>query len=145
MLHQEISEGASLTALENVALVTEIAERPIDPLEALELVGLGNRRDHFPSQLSGGEQQRVAIARAVAKRPDVLLCDEPTGALDYATGKLVLEVLERVNRELGTITAVITHNAAIAGMADRVIRISSGTIIEERVNASRLAPSEISW
>ncbi len=135
----------SLTALENVALVTEIAEHPIDPAEALDLVGLGNRRNHFPSQLSGGEQQRVAIARAVAKRPDVLLCDEPTGALDYATGKLVLEVLERVNRELGTITAVITHNAAIAGMADRVIRISSGEIIEERVNASKLAPSEISW
>ncbi len=135
----------SLTALENVALVTEIAERPLSPLEALDLVGLGERRDHFPSQLSGGEQQRVAIARAVAKRPDVLLCDEPTGALDYATGKLVLEVLERVNRELGTITAVITHNAAIAGMADRVIRISSGTIIEERRNATRLAPSEISW
>jgi putative ABC transport system ATP-binding protein len=135
----------SLTALENVALVTEIAERPLSPLEALDLVGLGERRSHFPSQLSGGEQQRVAIARAVAKRPDVLLCDEPTGALDYATGKLVLEVLDRVNRELGTITAVITHNAAIAGMADRVIRISSGTIIEERRNATRLAPSEISW
>ncbi len=135
----------SLTALENVALVTEIAEHPMSALEALELVGLGDRRDHFPSQLSGGEQQRVAIARAVAKRPDVLLCDEPTGALDYATGKLVLEVLERVNRELGTITAVITHNAAIAGMADRVIRISSGAIIEERRNATRLAPSEISW
>jgi putative ABC transport system ATP-binding protein len=97
----------SLTALENVALVTEIAEQPIDPAEALELVGLSNRRDHFPSQLSGGEQQRVAIARAVAKRPDVLLCDEPTGALDYATGKIVLEVLARVNRELSTITAVI--------------------------------------
>src|SRR5574340_31255 len=101
----------SLTALENVALVTEIAENPFDPVAALEMVGLGNRRDHFPSQLSGGEQQRVAIARAVAKRPDVLLCDEPTGALDYATGKLVLEVLERVNRELGTIVAIITHNA----------------------------------
>lgn len=135
----------SLTALENVALVTEIAEHPIDPGAALDLVGLGNRRNHFPSQLSGGEQQRVAIARAVAKRPDVLLCDEPTGALDYATGKLVLEVLERVNRELGTITAVITHNAAIAGMADRVIRISSGSIIEVRRNESKVAPSEISW
>jgi len=135
----------SLTALENVALVTEIAENPLDPAEALELVGLGNRRDHFPSQLSGGEQQRVAIARAVAKRPDVLLCDEPTGALDYATGKIVLEVLDRVNRELGTITAVITHNAAIAGMADRVIRISSGEIIEVRRNEVKVAPSEISW
>ena len=135
----------SLTALENVALVTEIAENPLDPTEALDLVGLGMRRDHFPSQLSGGEQQRVAIARAVAKRPDVLLCDEPTGALDYATGKLVLEVLERVNRELGTITAVITHNAAIAGMADRVIRISSGAITEIQRNEVKVAPSEISW
>ena len=135
----------SLTALENVALVTEIAEHPLDPADALDLVGLGPRRDHFPSQLSGGEQQRVAIARAVAKRPDVLLCDEPTGALDYATGKLVLEVLARVNRELGTITAVITHNAAIAGMADRVIRISSGEIVEVRRNESRVAPSGISW
>lgn len=135
----------SLTALENVALVTEIAEKPVDPREALELVGLGNRRDHFPSQLSGGEQQRVAIARAVAKRPDVLLCDEPTGALDYATGKLVLEVLAQVNREMGTITAVITHNAAIAGMADRVIRISSGTILEVKRNEKKLAPAEIAW
>jgi putative ABC transport system ATP-binding protein len=135
----------SLTALENVALVTEIAEHPIDPAEALDLVGLANRANHFPSQLSGGEQQRVAIARAVAKRPDVLLCDEPTGALDYTTGKLVLEVLERVNRELGTITAVITHNAAIAGMADRVIRISSGTITEIVRNETKVAPSEISW
>ncbi len=135
----------SLTALENVALVTEIAEHPISPADALDLVGLGKRRDHFPSQLSGGEQQRVAIARAVAKHPDVLLCDEPTGALDYATGKLVLEVLERVNRELGTITAVITHNAAIAGMADRVIRISSGSIVEIRRNEQKLAPSQIAW
>ena len=135
----------SLTALENVALVTEIAEHPLDPAEALDLVGLSNRANHFPSQLSGGEQQRVAIARAVAKRPDVLLCDEPTGALDYATGKIVLQVLERVNRELGTITAVITHNAAIAGMADRVIRISSGEIVEVRRNEVKLAPSEISW
>jgi putative ABC transport system ATP-binding protein len=135
----------SLTAFENVALVTEIAERPIDPAEALDLVGLGSRANHFPSQLSGGEQQRVAIARAVAKRPDVLLCDEPTGALDYATGRLVLEVLERVNRELGTITAVITHNAAIAGMADRVIRISSGSITEVLRNEVKVKPSEISW
>ena len=135
----------SLTAIENVALVTEIAEHPLDPGEALNLVGLGNRRDHFPSQLSGGEQQRVAIARAVAKRPDVLLCDEPTGALDYATGKLVLEVLQLVNRELGTLIAVITHNAAIAGVADRVIRISSGEIVEVRRNEVKLQPSEISW
>jgi putative ABC transport system ATP-binding protein len=135
----------SLTALENVALVTEIATNPLDPAEALRLVGLGARLDHFPAQLSGGEQQRVAIARAVAKRPDVLLCDEPTGALDYPTGKLVLEVLERVNRELGTLTVVITHNAAIAGMAERVIRISSGEIAEIRANERRVAPGELSW
>ena len=124
----------SLTALENVALVTEIATASIDPAEALRLVDLGDRLNHFPAQLSGGEQQRVAIARAVAKRPDVLLCDEPTGALDYPTGKLVLEVLERVNREMGTLTVVITHNAAIAGMAERVIRISSGEIVEVTAN-----------
>jgi putative ABC transport system ATP-binding protein len=135
----------SLTALENVALVTEIATSPLDPAEALRLVGLGARLDHFPAQLSGGEQQRVAIARAVAKRPDVLLCDEPTGALDYPTGKLVLEVLERVNRELGTLTVVITHNAAIAGMAERVIRISSGEIAEISVNERRVSPADLSW
>jgi putative ABC transport system ATP-binding protein len=135
----------SLTALENVSLVTEIADRPLDPEEALRLVDLGERLHHFPAQLSGGEQQRVAIARAVAKRPDVLLCDEPTGALDYATGKIVLEVLSRVNQELKTTTAVITHNAAIAGMADRVIRMSSGQITEITRNARRLAPSELSW
>jgi putative ABC transport system ATP-binding protein len=135
----------SLTALENVSLVTEIAENPLDPQEALKLVGLGDRLHHFPAQLSGGEQQRVAIARAVVKQPDVLLCDEPTGALDYATGKLVLEVLEEVNRRLGTITVVITHNAAIAAMADRVIRISSGEIVEIRRNGRRASPSELSW
>lgn len=135
----------SLTALENVTLVTEIAEHPMGGREALGLVGLEDRLNHFPAQLSGGEQQRVAIARAVAKRPDVLLCDEPTGALDYATGKLVLEVLERVNRELGTITAIITHNAAIAAMAGRVVRISSGRIAEIRCNQTRVAPSELSW
>lgn len=135
----------SLTARENVQLVTEIASDPMDPAEALRLVGLGGRLDHFPAQMSGGEQQRVAIARAVAKRPDVLLCDEPTGALDYETGKLVLEVLERVNRELGTTTAVITHNAAIAGMADRVIRLRSGRIVEIVENAVRLSPSELEW
>ncbi|MBL8384140.1 MAG: ABC transporter ATP-binding protein [Burkholderiales bacterium] len=135
----------SLTAAENVALVTELAEAPMAPAAALALVGLAERAGHFPAQLSGGEQQRVAIARAVAKRPDVLLCDEPTGALDYATGKLVLEVLERVNRELGTITVVITHNAAIAAMADRVIRISSGRIVEDRRNARRAHPAELSW
>ncbi len=108
-------------------------------------MGLGDRLDHFPAQLSGGEQQRVAIARAIAKRPDILLCDEPTGSLDYPTGRRVLEVLERANRELGTLTIVITHNAAIAGMADRVIRISSGSIVETHRNATRQAPAELSW
>ena len=135
----------SLTALENVALVTEIADHPMDPEQALRMVDLGERLHHFPSQLSGGEQQRVAIARAVAKRPDILLCDEPTGALDYPTGKLVLEVLERINRELGTIAVVITHNAAIAGMADRVIRVGSGRIVEITRNERRISPSELSW
>jgi putative ABC transport system ATP-binding protein len=135
----------SLTALENVALVTEIAPNPMDPADALALVGLAERQHHFPAELSGGEQQRVAIARAVAKRPDVLLCDEPTGALDFETGVLVLEVLERVNRELGTTTAVITHNASIAGMADRVIRMRSGRIASEERNAVRAAPRDLSW
>jgi putative ABC transport system ATP-binding protein len=131
--------------MENVAIVTEIAAAPLDAASALELVGLGNRLNHFPAQLSGGEQQRVAIARAVAKRPDVLLCDEPTGSLDYATGKVVLEVLERVNRELGTLTIVITHNAAIAAMADRVIHIGSGRISRITVNETRRSPAEVSW
>jgi putative ABC transport system ATP-binding protein len=135
----------SLTALENVELVTDIAEHPVQPAEALTLVGLGDRLHHFPAQLSGGEQQRIAIARAVAKRPTVLLCDEPTGALDYQTGKIVLEVLERVNRELGTTVLLITHNAAIAAMADRVIRMSSGKILEITSNAKRLTPSELRW
>jgi putative ABC transport system ATP-binding protein len=135
----------SLTALENVALVTEIAERPMEPAAALALVGLGERMHHFPSQLSGGEQQRVAIARAVAKRPDALLCDEPTGALDFETGKLVLEVLERVNRELGTTTAIITHNASIAAMADRVVRLRSGRIADIQRNATRARPDEVAW
>ena len=135
----------SLTALENVALVTEIADHPLDPKDALLMVDLGNRLNHFPAQLSGGEQQRVAIARAVAKRPDVLLCDEPTGALDYATGKIVLEVLERVNKELGTTTAVITHNAAIGAMADRVVKISSGQIIDIQRNKTRASPSDLVW
>jgi putative ABC transport system ATP-binding protein len=135
----------SLTARENVALVTEIATRPIAPEEALALVGLGARLDHFPAQLSGGEQQRVAIARAIAKRPDVLLCDEPTGALDYETGKLVLEAIERVNRELGTTTAVITHNAAIAAMADRVVRMHSGSIASVEHNQRRASPAELEW
>jgi putative ABC transport system ATP-binding protein len=135
----------SLTALENISLVTEIAERPMDPAEALALVGLGERMSHFPSQLSGGEQQRVAIARAIAKRPDALLCDEPTGALDFETGKLVLEVLDRVNREMGTTTAIITHNASIAAMADRVVRLRSGSISEIRRNATRARPEEVAW
>jgi putative ABC transport system ATP-binding protein len=135
----------SLTARENVALVTEIAERPMDPVEALRLVGLDERLDHFPAQLSGGEQQRVAIARAVAKRPDALLCDEPTGALDYETGKVVLDVLDRLNRELGTTTAVITHNASIAAMADRVIRLRSGRITDIHHNERRASAGEISW
>jgi putative ABC transport system ATP-binding protein len=135
----------SLTARENVALVTEIAEHPMTPEAALELVGLSDRLDHFPAQLSGGEQQRVAIARAVAKRPDVLLCDEPTGALDFATGKLVLQVLERTNQELGTTTAVITHNAAIARMADRVVRLRSGRVVEVSRNERRARPDELEW
>ncbi|MDX9768086.1 MAG: ABC transporter ATP-binding protein [Ectothiorhodospiraceae bacterium] len=135
----------SLTARENVAIVTEIARDPMPPEEALALVGLGERLDHFPAQLSGGEQQRVAIARAVAKRPQVLLCDEPTGALDSKTGIVVLEVLERINRELGTTTAVITHNAGIADMADRVIHFSDGRIHDIRTNAHKKAPRELSW
>ncbi|MDX1431081.1 MAG: ABC transporter ATP-binding protein [Gammaproteobacteria bacterium] len=135
----------SLTASENVALVTEIAANPMDPGAALEIVGLGERLDHFPAQLSGGEQQRVAIARAIAKRPDILLCDEPTGALDSATGILVLEALELVNRELGTTTAVITHNTTIGDMADRVIHLADGRIAEERSNPSRRPARELSW
>jgi putative ABC transport system ATP-binding protein len=136
---------SSLTVRENVALVTDIAENPMKPEEALALVGLEQRLNHFPSQLSGGEQQRVAIARAVAKRPDVLLCDEPTGALDYETGKVVLEVIARVNRELGTTAVVITHNAAIAGMADRVMRLANGRIVSVEKNPRKLTPSELSW
>jgi putative ABC transport system ATP-binding protein len=135
----------SLTALENVQLVTEISPQPMDAYDALKLVGLEDRVHHFPAQLSGGEQQRVAIARAIAKQPDILLCDEPTGALDFRTGKLVLEVLERINRELGTTTAVITHNAAIAGMAHRVVYISSGRITRVETNQVRLAPGDIQW
>ena len=135
----------SLTARENVALVTEIARDPMRPEEALALVGLHERLDHFPSQLSGGEQQRVAIARAIVKRPDVLFCDEPTGALDLETGKLVLEALDRVNREFKTTTAVITHNVSIAKMADRVVYLRSGKISEIRSNAVRVAPAELEW
>jgi putative ABC transport system ATP-binding protein len=135
----------SLTARENVALVTDIVENPMAPEDALGLVGLAGRLDHFPSQLSGGEQQRVAIARAVAKRPDVLLCDEPTGALDIATGILVLQAIEQVNRELGTTTAVITHNAAVAGMANRVVALSDGRIASVRENDTRLTPDQLQW
>ncbi len=135
----------SLTARENVAAVTEISRAPMRPEEALGLVGLGERLDHFPAQLSGGEQQRVAIARAIAKNPAVLLCDEPTGALDSTTGVVVLEALEKVNRELGTLTVLITHNAGIADMADRVIRLSDGHIVEERRNAVKKAAHELSW
>jgi putative ABC transport system ATP-binding protein len=135
----------SLTARENVALITEIARDPVAPEEALELVGLAHRLDHFPAQLSGGEQQRVAIARAIAKRPDVLLCDEPTGALDVATGILVLEAIERVNRDLGTTTAVITHNAVIAEMADRVISLSDGHVSGVRSNPAKVAARELVW
>jgi putative ABC transport system ATP-binding protein len=135
----------SLTARENVALAGEIAPNPVPAEEALERVGLSGRMDHFPSQLSGGEQQRVAIARAIAKRPDVLLCDEPTGALDAATGRSVLEVLDRVNRDLGTTVAIITHNASIGGMADRVVRMADGRIALETRNERRASPEEISW
>ena len=135
----------SLTAREIVALVTEIARNPMEPIQALEIVGLGKRLDHFPAQLSGGEQQRVAIARAIAKRPEILLCDEPTGALDSATGILVLEAIELVNRELGTTTAVITHNSAIGDMADRVLRLADGQIVDDKTNANRIAARELSW
>ena len=135
----------SLTVRENLALVTDIATNPMPVDEAIELVGLTPRRDHFPAQLSGGEQQRVAIARAIVKRPDVLLCDEPTGALDYVTGKLVLEVIAKINVELGTTAIVITHNAAIAGMADRVIYLGDGRIQKIEVNTHKVSPSELSW
>ncbi len=135
----------SLTARENVALITDIARDPMKPEEALEMVGLKNRMDHFPSQLSGGEQQRVAIARAIAKRPEVLLCDEPTGALDVTTGIAVLEAVEQINRELGTLTVIITHNAAMAEMADRVLYLSDGQIVKARKNDVRLPVTELRW
>jgi len=135
----------SLTARENVALITSIAPNPMPPEEALEMVGLGARMDHFPSQLSGGEQQRVAIARAIAKRPEVLLCDEPTGALDVHTGITVLEAVERINRELGTLTVIITHNAAMAEMADRVLHLSDGKIVGSQTNATRLPVDQLRW
>lgn len=136
---------AALSARENVALVTDISANPMRPEEALELVGLGHRMDHFPAEMSGGEQQRVAIARAIAKRPEVLLCDEPTGALDSRTGVQVLEALDRVNREFRTTTAVITHNAAIRKMAHRVIRFQDGRVTEQSRNDTRVPPSEIEW
>lgn len=136
---------SSLTAKENVAIVTDIAKNPMSPEEALALVGLSDRLDHFPSQLSGGEQQRVAIARAVAKRPEVLLCDEPTGSLDSKTGIQVLETLETVNEELGTTTVVITHNVVIGQMADRVIRLSDGRVVESLANEHRAPPSSLHW
>jgi len=135
----------SLTARENVSIVTEISRNPLNPEDALSIVGLSERMDHFPSQLSGGEQQRVAIARAISKNPEVLLCDEPTGALDISTGIVVLEALERVNRELGTMTAIITHNADIAAMADRVVHLKDGRISEISANAKRKNPSELHW
>ena len=136
---------SSLMAGENVALITDIARDPMKPEEALEMVGLTARMDHFPSQLSGGEQQRVAIARAIAKRPEVLLCDEPTGALDVTTGIAVLEAVERINRELGTLTVIITHNAAMAEMADRVLHLSDGQIVKSRHNAVRQPVSSLQW
>jgi putative ABC transport system ATP-binding protein len=135
----------SLTARENVALVTDIVDEPMAPEDALKLVNMSTRLDHFPSQLSGGEQQRVAIARAVAKRPDVLLCDEPTGALDIATGILVLEAIQQVNEELGTTTAVITHNAAVAAMADRVVSLSDGRVVSDKHNERKVKAAELSW
>lgn len=135
----------SLTARENVALITEIARDPISAEEALDMVNLSPRLDHFPAQLSGGEQQRVAIARAIAKRPEVLLCDEPTGALDIKTGIVVLEALQRVNRELGTLTVLITHNAAMADMADRVIRFADGRVQSVRENMTKVPASSLSW
>jgi putative ABC transport system ATP-binding protein len=135
----------SLTARENVGIITEIARDPMTPEQALGMVNLGARLDHFPAQLSGGEQQRVAIARAIAKRPEVLLCDEPTGALDVRTGIVVLEAIERVNRELGTLTVLITHNAAMAGMADRVVHLSDGQVHQIRTNAQRAPAALLQW
>lgn len=135
----------SLTALENVALITGISRDPMTPEEALDMVGLSARKNHFPSQLSGGEQQRVAIARAIAKRPEVLLCDEPTGALDVTTGIAVLEAVERINRELGTLTVIITHNAVMSEMADRVLYLSDGKIVKSVRNETRLPAAQLKW
>lgn len=135
----------SLTARENVTLVTDIADDPMAPEDALRLVDLGNRMDHFPAQLSGGEQQRVAIARAIAKRPDVLLCDEPTGALDSSTGRVVLRALEQVNEQLGTTTAIITHNVAIAAMGDRVIQLRNGEVVDVQENRQKVTADHVEW
>jgi putative ABC transport system ATP-binding protein len=135
----------NLTVSENVRLVAQIASEPMPPDEALELVGLSHRLDHFPSQLSGGEQQRVAVARAIVKRPDILLCDEPTGALDADTGRLVLAAIAKVNAELGTTTVVITHNSAIAGMATRILRLSGGRIAREEVNPIQMSAEDVTW
>jgi putative ABC transport system ATP-binding protein len=135
----------SLTARENVALITDISCDPMKPEEALAMVGLEHRMDHFPSQLSGGEQQRVAIARAIAKKPEVLLCDEPTGALDVSTGITVLEAVERINRELGTLTVIITHNADMAGMADRVLYLKDGKIVKSQLNETRVPVTSLVW
>lgn len=135
----------NLTAIENVELATDLVKNSMSPQAALDLVGLSERRNHFPSQLSGGEQQRVAIARAIAKRPDILLCDEPTGALDLKTGKLVLEAISRINRELGTLIVVITHNSAIAGLADRVVYLSDGQISEVQKNKTKISIDEVRW
>ena len=145
IVYQCYTLGPSLTARENIALVTEISQDPLDPGEALELVGLTERMDQFPAQLSGGEQQRVAIARAVAKRPEILLCDEPTGALDFKTGIRVLEVIDEVNRTLGTTTAVITHHAPIASMADRIVSLSDGMVASDHSNDEKVSPDELSW
>lgn len=135
----------NLTALENVELATELVPHPMPAMEALKMVGLLERGHHFPSQLSGGEQQRVAIARAIAKRPDILLCDEPTGALDIKTGKLVLEAIDRINREFGTLVVIITHNSAIAGLADRVVYLSDGQISEIKTNTKKISINEVHW
>jgi putative ABC transport system ATP-binding protein len=135
----------NLTVRENVRLVAQIAANPMRPEEALELVGLSHRLDHFPSQLSGGEQQRVAVARAIVKRPDILLCDEPTGALDADTGRLVLAAIAKVNAELGTTTVVITHNSAIAAMATRILRLSGGRIALEEMNPTPMRAEDVTW
>ena len=144
-IFQFFNLSSSLTARENVELITEIAERPMDPAQALGLVGLQDRMDHFPAELSGGQQQRVAVARAIAKRPDVMFCDEPTGSLDSASGVQVLQAITDTAREVGTTTMIVTHNAVVAEIADRVIRFSDGAVAEVLVNAHRRAPRELAW